>query len=219
MLTFDHFIWGVPNLQEGMAYFEQLTGVRPVIGGSHPGRGTKNALVSFGDGTYLELMGPDPEQDSFAPARDRLPEIIASLDAPSLLTVILRSNDLDALAVKAEKAGIEFHGPEAVSRQQPNGDVLSWRLGFTFDTGYGLLAPVYIDWQDCVHPSSTAPGGIELLNIEMHHPEADALRRFYQALGVELTVRKADRPGLQALIKAGDEEIVLSSHLHNRYFS
>ena len=49
----DHILLGIDDLDRGMEQFEKLTGVRPVYGGKHP-RGTHNALVSLGNGTYLE---------------------------------------------------------------------------------------------------------------------------------------------------------------------
>jgi hypothetical protein len=51
----DHILLGIDDLDRGMDLFEQRSGVRPVQGGKHPG-GTHNALVSLGDGTYLEII-------------------------------------------------------------------------------------------------------------------------------------------------------------------
>jgi hypothetical protein len=55
---FDHLVVAIRSLPEGIAEFERLTGLKPAIGGRHPGRGTENALVSFGGGKYLEIIAP-----------------------------------------------------------------------------------------------------------------------------------------------------------------
>src|SRR5262245_58945838 len=54
----DHVIIAISSLDRGIADFAALTGVTPEKGGQHPGRRTQNALVSLGDGRYLEILAP-----------------------------------------------------------------------------------------------------------------------------------------------------------------
>src|SRR5919106_574664 len=54
----DHLVVAIRSLPDGVGEFERLTGVKAVVGGTHPGRGTENALVSLGGGKYLEIIAP-----------------------------------------------------------------------------------------------------------------------------------------------------------------
>ena len=96
----DHLLLGVPDLDRGISWVYQKTGVKAVVGGSHPGRGTRNALLSLGGRQYLEIIAPDPAQTTFGFQID-----LRKLPAPRLVNWAAVSMDLDALATRATAAG------------------------------------------------------------------------------------------------------------------
>lgn len=150
MTALDHIILGTGDLNHGIAWVEQLTGVRAVFGGVHPGRGTRNALLALGTHCYLEIMAPDPRQPSiswFTPIRD--------MTEPKMLAWAAHTSDLGALAKNAAMAGFAIDGPHDGARTRPDGKILSWRLFHLQDNRGGLL-PFFIEWgRDSVHPPRT----------------------------------------------------------------
>ena len=88
----DHLVYATPDLDLGIATIDKLLGVRATPGGQHPGLGTRNALVALGPASYLEIIGPDPEQPKPAgPRRFGIDD----LKAPRLLTWVAKGRDLD----------------------------------------------------------------------------------------------------------------------------
>jgi len=56
----DHILLGSSDLDEGIAFVKKHTGVTAAFGGVHPGRGSRNALLSLGEKHYLEIIAPTP---------------------------------------------------------------------------------------------------------------------------------------------------------------
>jgi hypothetical protein len=104
----DHILLGISDLERGIAWVEQRTGVRAVFGGVHPGRGTQNALLSLGPRRYLEIIAPDPKQplQSEGPAQP-----LASMHEPHLFNWAVHTEDIVAAAKGAVAAGFAIDGP------------------------------------------------------------------------------------------------------------
>jgi hypothetical protein len=140
----DHFILGCADLDRGIDFVEQATDIRAALGGVHPGRGTRNALLSLGERRHLEILAPDPAQNIApgAPVPGSRPLQIAKLrqlKEPSITGWVAHPGDLDQFAARLREARIEFVGPRAGSRQRPDGKVLNWKTLALKDDHEGLL--------------------------------------------------------------------------------
>src|SRR6266446_5019672 len=102
----DHILLGCNDLDLGIDFVEQRTGVRPAIGGVHPGRGTRNALLSLGERRYLEIIAPDPKQDRVETFAAKQWNLLKELTTPRLITWAAHPGDVEALAKKLHNAGI-----------------------------------------------------------------------------------------------------------------
>jgi hypothetical protein len=184
----DHVGIGSANLDTGIAFVAERTGVTAARGGVHPGRGTQNALMSLG-GAYLEIIAPTPD----APPGGET-EGLRALATPQPVFFAVRSNDLEATARLLSAHGFETTTPRDGSRRRPDGSVLRWR---TMDVKGLNGAPFFIQWDAAApHPSTTSPWGCTLRSLEIVARDPAPLRKLLESLGLEIGVRSGEGPSL-----------------------
>src|SRR6185295_13315433 len=166
----DHLVYTVPDLQQGIESAEKLFGVRATPGGQHPGLGTRNALVALGPSSYLEIIGPDPEQPKPA-GRRRFG--IDELRAPRIVGWVAKGAEVDTLAAAAADKGVKLGAVIPGSRRRPDGVVLAWRYTDPAAVLADGLVPYFIDWGTSPHPSATATRGATLISVRAEHPDAE----------------------------------------------
>jgi hypothetical protein len=184
----DHLVLATPDLEATVAEFTRRTGVTPAPGGAHPGLGTRNHLVGLGGRSYLEIVGPDPEQPE--PAGPR-PFGVDRLAGPAVPTWAISPPDL-AAAIAAARARGHDPGPvRPMSRRTPDGTLLRWRLT---DAASGLV-PFLIDWGDSRHPATSGLPVTPLLTVSASTPDPEQVHGPLTALGTSLALA----PGPTAL--------------------
>jgi hypothetical protein len=205
----DHLLLGVPDLDRGIDWVDKRLGVHAVIGGVHPGAGTRNALLSLGAGHYLEIIAPDPAQPAAKDERH-----LRELSGPRLITFAVTTKDIDVIVAKAKKARLEVSGPHDGSRRLPSGAMLRWQtLAVRNDLGAGVIQPVpfFIQWSPgSPHPSSDAPQGCVLESIEFEHPDPVRLNLMFEALGLDGDVSSRNDVRIIARLKAPNGRVELS---------
>jgi catechol 2,3-dioxygenase-like lactoylglutathione lyase family enzyme len=191
----DHFILGCDDLDRGIDFVEKHTGVRAAFGGVHPGRGTRNALLSLGERKYLEIMAPDPAQQGAL----QIPRL-RELKEPRIVGWAAHPADVTQLAARLRDAGIAFKEPQPGSRQRPDGKLLHWKSLTLVDDHDGLL-PFFIEWSaDSLHPSADAPKGCRLDHFGAVTPDPAGLSKLSAILQIDVSISKGEKPSLRAII-------------------
>jgi hypothetical protein len=197
----DHILIGVHDLDEGIREFERATGVSPMRGGHHPSRGTENALVSLGEGMYLEIIAPQ----AAAPPEEFV-TMLRAARAPAVVWWAVLIDIKDAVA-RLDAAGFKASEPRAGSRVTPQGSTLEW-ITFNVETPRIAGAPFFIQWGAATaHPSLTSPGGCSLTSFTVADPAGDDLSRLLAVLDVRADVRSAEGPHMHLDIRCGTRTV------------
>ena len=181
--TIDHLVYATPDLAATVAEIRENWGIEPTVGGSHDGLGSCNVLLGLGGDTYLEVVGPDPDQGD--PPGPR-PFGIDDLTEPSLVAWAAGVPNLDLWIEWARSRGVDPGDAFAMQRTTPSGKVLRWRLTFPPTDGDGVL-PFLIEWPGET-PAQTAATGCDLMSLDLAHPDpAIASRLDEYAVPVDIT--------------------------------
>lgn len=191
----DHILLGCRDLERGIDFVEQRTGVRAAFGGVHPGRGTRNALLSLGERHYFEIIAPDPAQPAVPDSRG-----LKNLTEPRLIGWAEHPGDLTPLATRLRDAGLAFDGPTSGSRKRPDGRLLQWKALNLRDDHGGLL-PFFIEWSaDSPHPSEDAPKGCALVDFLLETPKPAEIKPVCTLLNLDVRVEQGEASRLHARI-------------------
>ncbi|ANP50289.1 hypothetical protein J2Z21_000975 [Streptomyces griseochromogenes] len=181
----DHLVLATPDLAATVADFARRTGVTPAPGGVHVELGTRNHLVALGGRSYLEIIGPDPEQAEPVELR---PFGVDRLAGPRTVTWAISPPRLEAAITTARARGYDPGPVHPMSRRTPDGTLLRWRLTDSGTTHPSGLVPFLIDWGDSPHPAASGLPVTPLLEVTATAPDPEEVRSHLSALGTELTV-------------------------------
>lgn len=96
-----------------------------------------------------------------------------------------------------------------MTRTQPDGTVLHWRLTVGGGETFPDLIPFLIDWGNTPHPAVTSASGAHLIEFRAESPDPERVEATLRALGMDLDVRLGDQPRLIARVAGPRGEITL----------
>ena len=196
MLTrLDHLVVLVRDLGSTVRDYEGL-GFTVTPGGEHADGLTRNALIPFEDGSYLELVAfldPHDPRDNVWGWRAFLPS------GGGLIDYCAASDDLQADARSLQERGFDVDGPTDGGRRLPDETEIRWRVARIRQDG--RLLPFLIE--DVTSRSLRVPGG----SAAEHPNGATGIAR----LELVAPDSRAATRSLKALIEAPDEYLRLGA--------
>jgi catechol 2,3-dioxygenase-like lactoylglutathione lyase family enzyme len=203
----DHLVVATPDLAASARWFESEHGIALSPGGQHMGFGTRNLLSNLGGGTYLEVIGPDPEQP--APSQPR-PFGVDDLAAQRLIGWAARVDTMDA-AIDAASAVRWSVGPAAaMSRTRPDGVTLNWQLTMPVLIAGLAVRPFLIEWGS-EHPTALMPEAGRLRTLRVIGDANLAAHLAVLAVDARVETRVGATPMIEVVIEHGGSVLILRS--------
>lgn len=194
-MKLDHLAWASNDLDKGIEEFKRLSGVEAALGGSHPGHGTRNALVGLGDMLYLAIDGPDPAQEH----KNNNGEWMAAMTGFRLTAFATAVDDIEKAATDFTTWGLKTD-IERFGRRRLDGELVEWDALVVADNPFGVALPFVVQWRTEHHPAKSAPSGCSLSAFKVRHPENNALADFYRSISLDTEVNHGADPALIATI-------------------
>src|SRR5207253_7654222 len=117
-LRVDHVTVAGKDLRKMQGVLESV-GLKSEYGGPHANRATEMALVSFPDGSYLELIAIQPKADAQAVAAHDWARQMEADAGPCAWAV--RVKDMAAEIKRPQATGVAVSAPERRGRERPDG--------------------------------------------------------------------------------------------------
>jgi hypothetical protein len=212
MLPIDHVTVAGVDLHRMRAALSAV-GIETVCGGAHSDGATEMALVSFPDGSYLELIAPQSHAGLHVVESHPWSCFLSADAGPCAWAVCI--DDLDAEIGRLQSAGIAVSSPAANGRLRPDGMRLEWRIATCGSAAPGSFFPFLIEdltARDLRAFLQGMPGNhhrVARLVLAVRNLDF-ALARYRQAYGLASGIKQADPAFAAHVAVLRDAPIVLA---------
>ncbi|MBZ5617123.1 MAG: VOC family protein [Acidobacteriia bacterium] len=216
-LKIDHVTVAGSDIKKMQADLSAV-GIPSVYGGPHTNRTTEMALVSLPDGSYLELMGLQPDADPQKADQHEWTKFLKGNGGPCAWAV--GEKDIAAEVQRLRAAGVPVAPPVRSGRQRPDGVRLEWE---TSDIGTGTRGAFF---PFLIHdftprdqrafpqgkPAVRDFTGIAKVVIAVRDLD-EGIKRYRQAYGLPEPIRQVDKTFGAYLALIGGLPVVLAQPL------
>ncbi|MGD0775421.1 MAG: VOC family protein [Candidatus Solibacter sp.] len=193
--------------------------IASVYGGAHSNHATEMALVSFPDGSYLELMGITSNAEADAVGRHVWAKFLQENAGPCAWA--MREKDLAAEVSRLKAAGVAVSAPSDSGRTRPDGVRLEWETSDIGGETRGTFFPFLIEDKTPREQRAFPQGkpvtkefrGVTRVVIAVRNLD-DAIQRYRQAYGMPRPIKQVDQSFQGYLALLGNLPVVLAQPLN-----
>lgn len=192
MPILDHIVYAVPDFDNAIHDLEAKRGIKPVIGGRHLLRGTKNALLNLGNSCYLEILAIDRDNATFNGPKWMGIDFITR---PTITRWAIQTTKIEVDSHIIKKQYQELGRLEEGERKTPEGETLRWKMTLPLPAPEIDVIPFLLDWSESdFHPTDKLEKGCLLQNITLYHPQPEMIETILEKLSFKMKVSTATAP-------------------------
>ncbi len=185
-------------------------GIPSEYGGKHSNGLTEMSLVSFPDGSYLELIAP--QTGAAIPATHQWAKMLASEGAPAAWAMRVKS--IEAEVQRLRTAGVNVEVQPKTGRARPDGVALEWQTADLTGALFPFLIQDFTPRSDRAqpsgHPTTKDFDGVRYVVIAVQNlPDAIALYR--KAFNVPPPIKQVDTVWGAQLALLGGVPVILAA--------
>lgn len=204
----DHIVYAVKNMNTALDSIEHQLGVRPIFGGRHLNKGTKNALLNLGNACYLEILSIDEENKNIPAPRWMGIDLIEN---SCITRWALKSNQLEE-----DRNILNNYDPSLSEvfqgeRQTEKGSILKWKMLLPKAEPKIELAPFMVDWSNSVeHPTLGLSNLCSLEEIKFKAPKEQlSIRNCFNSLFDKVLIQESKKEQISIIIKGPKGLLIL----------
>jgi hypothetical protein len=177
----DHLALGIHNLDEGLKWIKEKTGVDAYVVPPEPGQWYQSAGLLLGENVILEIIAPNPNHKGYHPIK----QVLKSYSKPNLFFWYLGVKNFDEFEKFAKKEGIKIERIEKVEYVR-NSIPISYQRA-TVGPGFFSERPNIIEWK-AREDRSKEKQGCRLLSFWIESSEPELTRELFQKLKIDIQV-------------------------------
>jgi hypothetical protein len=216
-LTIDHATVAGRDLKVMEANLAAV-GLHCEYGGPHNNHATEMALVSFPDGSYLELIALQPNADPDAVGRNPWAKQMQDNAGPCAWAT--RAKDVAAEVKRLQASGVTVSAPEKSGRNRPDGVRLDWETAQVGQEPRGTFFPFLIrditPRQKRAYPTGKPTtkdfSGVTRVVIVVRDLE-ESIKRYRAAYNLQPAIKQVDAAFGAQLALLGGTPVVLAAAL------